>query len=493
MSKVIKTKKGNKKFVRLLILSCFVPLVLEAQFITLPDLIESVQKTHPFFTKESLSSEIGIKTQQGYLGMQDWVIRSSPYYTYQEPANSGLGVPTKLHNASADITVEKILWNTGGRFSVSWTTSYNDQTVADIVIPMPTGDIVIPVGPSKFYSNRAYLTYTQPLLQNLGGKLDRLDYELSAYTVEILKLHAQENQEEFILGLADLYLDWVLFTEQQRIARERLELSKEQLQQIKRKRAAYLVDNIDVLRAEDAVRIGEQSIVLIESQLEAKRAELAVFAQSERLYNDQPMFEIYKIDTLPGPDEAVMAIKENSKILQALRTRREQLTYLIDGYEETRRPQLFLSVGAGLQGGHEEFAESFELDKPDFLVALDFRYPLGNRRAKSDVSKSELEKRQLTEDIRNIELEFEAGVRNLLILIRKMEEVLMLSKEQIESAKARTQEEIRLYNQGRNLLAIVIQSRDNEEQAKLTYAQNAATYHKLILQYRALMDELLIK
>jgi outer membrane protein TolC len=69
--------------------------------------------------------------------------------------------------------------------------------------------------------------------------------------------------------------------------------------------------------------------------------------------------------------------------------------------------------------------------------------------------------------------------------------VLKLNQEQIESARQKTEEELKLYNQGRGDLTFVIQSRDNEENAKLTYAQNSIFYHKLILQYHALLDELL--
>jgi len=39
-------------------------------------------------------------------------------------------------------------------------------------------------------------------------------------------------------------------------------------------------------------------------------------------------------------------------------------------------------------------------------------------------------------------------------------------------------------------LTFVIQSRDSEQAAKLTYAVNALTYQKLLLEYRALMDQL---
>ena len=68
--------------------------------------------------------------------------------------------------------------------------------------------------------------------------------------------------------------------------------------------------------------------------------------------------------------------------------------------------------------------------------------------------------------------------------------MLSLNREQIQSARDRTEEELKLYNQGRGDLTFVILSRDNEENAKLTYAANALTYHKLNLEYLALMDQL---
>ncbi|MFQ5823388.1 MAG: hypothetical protein ACE5JB_04970 [bacterium] len=72
-----------------------------------------------------------------------------------------------------------------------------------------------------------------------------------------------------------------------------------------------------------------------------------------------------------------------------------------------------------------------------------------------------------------------------------MEKVLTLNQEQIESAKAKTEEELKLYNQGRGELTFVIQSQDSEQNAKFTYAGNAPTYHKLLIEYRALMNQLL--
>lgn len=458
--------------------------------ITLEEFMESVQKRHPFFAKEALSSDIERRGQERFLGSQDWVITSSPFYLHQKPISTGSFSPERIDGVGIGAGVEKMFWNTGGRLSLSWSSDFTDQKlpVQNFIIDT----FVISVGPTQLYQNKVFLTYSQPLLQNFGGDLDRLDYELSEYTIDFSELRAKENQEEFLLGLGVRFLDWVLLTEQRRIANDRLNLAEEELQQSKRKRAANLVERVDVLRSEDAVQIAKQNIVLIESQRKAKQAELAVLAQSQELYNQNPEFDLYSLETLPPPDEAVSRLKEQSRFLQALSVRKEQLSHLRKGYYETRRPQLFLTGRVGLQGGDEEFGNSLEIDKPDITVSLDFRHPLGSRTARSDIAKTDLQTRQLEEEIEHVTLDLEAGVRNLLIQIEELEKALALNQEQIESAREKTKEELRLYNQGRNQLTFVIQSRDNEENAKSNYALNSALYHKLVLQYHALVDELLL-
>ena len=83
------------------------------------------------------------------------------------------------------------------------------------------------------------------------------------------------------------------------------------------------------------------------------------------------------------------------------------------------------------------------------------------------------------------------ALRSLLIQAEHMEQVLTLNVGQIETARQRTQAELDRYNQGRGDLTFVLQGQDNEERAALSYAENAANYHRLNLQIRALMDELL--
>lgn len=475
----------------IVMLSVVVQSMINGQTLDLDDFLMTVQESHPLFASESLAIEIETAEKNKYIGHEDWVITSSPYYLHQESVFSGIGVADRIDILSGDVALERTFWRTGGRATLSWTSTYTDQEVDDIIIPLLQDTIIMSTGPSRLYSHKFYLTYTQPLLQNFGGTLDRLQYEIQQYSIDISALQAQENKEAFILDLATRFLEWTLLSEKLRIAQKRLDLANIQLQQVKRQFQVNLVDRLDVLRSEDAVRLAEQSIVILQSQYKAQQAELAVLSKSEKLYTVTPAYDLYTTISLSDVETAIKQLEETSIILRQLRERRDQLVHLRNGYSETSRPQLFLTVGAGLQGGHEDLDESIVLDKPDVLVALDFRYPLGTNIAQHNIDKTDLEIEQLDLKREEVLLNYTSAVQNLLIMIHDMEKVLQLNQEHIASAQEKTQEETRLYEQGRNYLAFVIQSRDSEQQAAMTYAENAAMYHTLILQYYALMDGLL--
>jgi len=98
---------------------------------------------------------------------------------------------------------------------------------------------------------------------------------------------------------------------------------------------------------------------------------------------------------------------------------------------------------------------------------------------------------QLQSQVKEVVIGLTSIISNLHTQMTEMEKVLRLNVEQINSSREKTDEELKLYNQGRGDLTFVIQSRDNEQNAKLLYAVNALTYHSLLLQYRSLTDQLL--
>lgn len=111
--------------------------------------------------------------------------------------------------------------------------------------------------PDSYYQNQIGISYTYPLMQNRGGFLDRLGYDLKEYDADYSEIVAAENQEDFLAESGMKFLDWVLLTEQLRILKERMRLSEEELANTRKKREANLIDEVDVIRAMDAVRIAK--------------------------------------------------------------------------------------------------------------------------------------------------------------------------------------------------------------------------------------------
>jgi outer membrane protein TolC len=330
------------------------------------------------------------------------------------------------------------------------------------------------------------------LIRNYKGKLDRLQYDLAAYTIDVTEMQAMENQEKFLFDIGNKFLDWVLYFQQRKIAEERLELARRQLEQSEAKFEANLVDKVDVLRSEDAVRKARQNLVLIESRITAQKAELAVLAKNQSITDKEPAYDLFQLKDLPSIDMAYNDALIRSRMVNTLKVRQDQLEENLEGFKEIGEPTLDLGLGAGLKGGDRQFGESIVLDKPDFMASLLFTKPLGNTSAEADITRTELQIKQNRYQIEKTSLDLESSITNILIQLKELESVLRLNREEIDSANLRTEEETKLYNQGRSDLAFVIQSQDNVQNARLLYAENAANYHKLYLRYRELTDQILL-
>jgi len=449
-----------------------------AQEITLDQYLERVQENHPYFTKEDLNIDIEKKGAESLLGAEDWQLTIAPSYNFFGEASAPeYGGQERAHRLGVDAKIERSLWSTGGRLGFTATSSYLNTD------PL--------MGPSERFKHGFGMSYTHPFLQNKRGVLDRLEYELSDFAVELQKVQSIENKEAFLLDAAVRYLDWVYYSEVVSIAKQRLVLAEEQLKQTDRKYKANLVDKVDLLRAEDAIRISKQTILQLEAQWMAKQAELAVISGTDDIYGLAPSYDLYALEPLPQKTEAVGRMREQSRLLRVFTVTRDQLLGRRRGFVEMRKPQLNVTVGGGFYGADEKFGDSLAIYNPDASVALVFSKTLDNRTMNATIEQLDLQVRQLDEEMRSVELDLESSMVSLLIRIVELEKVLALNRAQIESAEEKTEEELKLYNRGRSQLTFVIQSRDNEENARLSLAENAALYHGLILQYRALLDELL--
>jgi len=352
------------------------------------------------------------------------------------------------------------------------------------------GVAIIPAGPGEFFQNKLTLSYTQPLLQNFKGTLDRLGYDMGQYAVEIDKVQKLESEEDFLLSMGLQFIDWSLLTEQKKIAFERLELAKKQLEQIEKKRAANMVDEVDVLRANDAVHFAQQGTVMINALWLGKRMELATLLQSTDLLSSSPDFDVYTRYELEDSEKLISRLRKQSRVLSIFRTQSAQLDRQESAAHEMTKAQLYLVTQFGVLDGAETAGDAFGFDNKDVGVFMQYKYPLGNTRARRDHEVTQLQTRTLKYASEEAALSLESAARNLLIQIQELEKAMDINKQLLESGRLKTEAELKRYNQGRSDLAFVIQSQDSEQSVQLSYAENAALYHSLNLQLKALLDEI---
>jgi len=450
-----------------------------AQTITQDEFLTQLRAVHPLFAKEELTADIEEQNRNSLTGDQDWNLNSSIIFSHEEPAIAIFG-PEKTDALSLTGGVDKLFWKTGGILSASYTFNRVDMKI-DPFLGIP----------DLYYQNQLSVSYLHPIFQNRKGFLSQLSYNLSGFEIDYAKIQSLENQEDFLAAAASKFIEWAYLSEQNSIISERYKLSEDALANTKSKREANLIDEVDLLRGEDAVAIAKQSLVLSESQFSGLGAELAVLTKNISMNDLQPEYDLYELRSLPSIDTIEANIRQKSRLIQAIDRRIAQLEYARLGYEEMTKPRLSLLAQFNIKEADEKFGSALGMDKPDFIGGLQFSVPLERRTSRYSISKTDLQINQLELQKEEILLTLTAAVNNIYIRIKEMENILKLNLKQIETAESKTAEELILYNRGRSDLTFVIQSQDGEQNAKLNYALNAAAYQQLYLRYLALTDALL--
>jgi outer membrane protein TolC len=270
-----------------------------------------------------------------------------------------------------------------------------------------------------------------------------------------------------------------------------LELAEEQLATTNRMYRSNLIDKVDVLRAEDAIRLSQQAIFEYQSLAKSIQAVLATLSDTEGIYEDKPDFDFYAFVELPVPAEAAATGKANTRLKKPLLFLIEQLRYQSTAFGEREKATLDLFLEAGIFGPEDAFADSLKIIHPQATIGLSYSPATGLEQVEADREFISTQIKQLEKEIEALEKTVETNVTSLLIQAAELVKIIELNKQLIESAEEKALEEARLYSQGRNMLTNVIQSRDSVQAQKAKLVDNFARYHRLIIQYRALMDQLL--
>ena len=411
--------------------------------ITQSEFAKRLQEVHPFFTQQGFDQQTSKLDYIATTANQDWVLTGSVDSINSlntQSSSSTIGATHNLVDTGADITISNV-WSDG---------------VA---------------------TDRLSVSYTQPLLKGIGGVNDQLKGDLSIIKIDINNLKRAQNAEQFILSQLFKLVDLSFAQQQLTLTTQRLELSQQELTLVKEKFTQSVVDQVDVFLQEDAYQRVLQKQFQAEQELDLLKEELSVLLKipSMQIKSDFNLYTLYQ-SNLGNLQDYLRQDTTEMKISQLERTLLQR--QLLSDKNNTQA-QLNLELGASNSNDN------------DWRVGLGLSYPLGDTKAKSALEKTQIGLSKAKENSKEqlINLTIKASVLNKKLM--HLVKLLGTYQARIKIAQSRALAEKKRYELGNSPISFVISAQNNVHDVNLAYAQVAANYQKSVLEFKAVVDQLL--
>ena len=181
---------------------------------------------------------------------------------------------------------------------------------------------------------------------------------------------------------------------------------------------------------------------------------------------------------------------KNSRSMQKFDFDKSKLQRQLETYENKTMPSVNLNMGIASQAEDDKYFSSFGNRDFSWNIGVDVSYPLGVRKESLDVERTEISIAQLNAQRRETEINSEQQINYLLAQIDLLAELVEISLEQGELANEKVIEEKTKYDDARGQKSLLIAAQKNANLARLSNVQTAASYQKIIIDYRAATDQL---
>ena len=305
------------------------------------------------------------------------------------------------------------------------------------------------------YTTRFEVNLTQPLLKNFGLDVNKSNIYIANNNLDISDFDFKNKVIEVIRNAEDVYWDLVFSLEDLKVQQKSVERAKDLERRVKAQVEVGTLAPLEILQAKSEVASREEAVIKAYKLIQDNQDNL------KNILNipfDSPegLKEIRPLDTPKFLVEAQVSLEES--ILTALKNRPDYLAskkelnnkhIQVKFNENQLYPTLDLVASFGLNGISGEaqavgfptprtnpfggnFGRSqertFSGDSSTWEGGLLFKYPLGNREAKSKLAVSKLETAQLLMNIRDLE-------KTIVLEVREAARLISTNKKRVQAAR----------------------------------------------------------
>ncbi len=454
-----------------------------SQELSLDKFVETILKNNPGVQRILIEDEISTASRDASLGINDPTLASSLSLAHAEPNKIYGFEPTTSNNTNLNLSYNQIFSDSGTRLLLNYNSLYTEQ------------DPAAKASGTQYYQPSFTVKLTQPLLKNKGGIQDRLNINLSELNLKLTKLNSKELLESYITQLAALYIDWYLASQEVSISKEvyRQAIEQEKLTRTKVKR--QVSEPYELLHAQE----------IREDYFSRWQQALGRFAGLTKKikYQLNASDDVKDFNLVPtDPKNAALMLSEKdilrknnylvtlSRLKSILNTIKQQQTILVDAKNNARSSDLNLSLGYTRHGINSSFSDAHNssLNKDDYSIMLEYKYPLGNHKADSNFRSQLAQKRKISYDIKQKLIDANANLENLEAQSTQLEVAIKSVNRKINFSRKKLKKEQRLYRIGKLDLFQLLKDQTTQLESRLNRERLHAQKFNLKLKIGELLD-----
>jgi|TARA_B110000259_G_scaffold130046_1_gene146722 outer membrane protein len=450
-------------------LSIFLLISLNASAITLNEFSERLVETHPYFVQLSLSEKTSLLDQKSSLTYSDWNIKAGASEAFSGGEDTSSRAYKELYSTKYEVSANRKVENSGASVNLKHSLTRNDKDS------------------SASHANLLALDYIRPLLQNKDGLNDRLASDLASLDLIAKQVSLEEQAENFLASKLSKFIDLALKQEIVKNHQISLDLSKQQLDLDEEKFKNSLIDKSVLIQQKDSYVKAKQQLLQSSKELIIERRELAnlIGTKESGMIVDFDLFEVHNLTEI-DPRSFVSDSRSILKFdFDKARLQRQLVTF-----ENKTMPSVNLNLGLSSLGENDKYFGSFGNRDYSWNVGVDISYPLGSRKELIDVERTEISIDTIDAQKKEAEITNIHQINYLLAQVDLLSELVVLYLEQGSLAEEMVIEEQIKFSEARGQKSLVIAAKRNANLANLTYLQAAGTYQKIVVDYKAAIDQL---
>ena len=454
---------------RILYLFCIF-FSLKVSAITIEEFSSELLKSHPYFLQQTLSEKVSIIDQKDALIYSDWTIQAGASESYASGEDQDVKSYDNRYITGYEVSAAKKFPDTGASLTLghSWNIANTDNT--------------------NLSSNSFSLDYTRPLLQNKDGLNDRLAADIATIDSQLKQINLQEQSENYLASKLKKFIDLAHAQEKEKLYKDQLELSKEQLSLADKKFNQSLIEKTALLQEQDAYTRADQQWLQSRLDLANLQQELSSLIGMSK-NNMTVELDLFERQIIMQIDAANFVTKSRTLLqldFDKLKLKRQLVTY-----KDKNKANVNLTMGIASQGEHDKFFKSLSNRDYSWNVGVNVSYPINPVKESLDIQRAEINIAQIDAQKSEKVIDIEQQISFLVSQINLLDELMAINAKQVQLANQKIAEEAIKYKEARGQKSLLISAQINANQALLSSLQTATNYQKNIIDYRATIDQLL--